>query len=190
MQHLYKKIQQCTLCHHLLPFNPKPILQVSEFSKILIAGQAPGIKAHEEGIPFSDLSGDRLRRWLGVTNSQFYNPSNFAIVPMGFCYPGKGKSGDLAPLPLCSKTWRQPLLASFKNIELTIILGKYAINWHLHSKASISELAQQWRQLLKSKQLVLPHPSPRNNIWLQRNPWFEQEVVPILQDKVKSLLAV
>lgn len=109
---------------------------------------------------------------------------------MGFCYPGKGKSGDLPPLAHCSETWRQPLLASVKQVELTIILGKYAINSHLHSKTSITELAQQWQLLLTSKEIVLPHPSPRNNSWLQRNPWFEQEVVPILQDKVKSLLAV
>lgn len=190
MLNLYKKIQQCTLCQQTLPLSPKPILQISENSKILIAGQAPGIKAHNAAKAFTDQSGERLRRWLGVDVHQFYQPDNFAILPMGFCYPGKGKSGDSAPLPQCAQTWRKPLLASLKQVGLTIILGKYAANWHLQSTASISALAQQWQYLLKHDQIVLPHPSPRNNAWLQRNPWFEQEVIPNLQDKVKSLLAV
>ncbi len=188
MQKLLAQIRQCALCKQSLPFEPKPILQASSQSKILIVGQAPGTKAHEKAIPFDDLSGDRLRSWLGVDKEQFYNPDNFAIVPMGFCYPGRGKSGDLPPLPLCAETWRETLLAKLEKVELTIILGKYAINWHLYSTASITELAQQWQSLLKSKQLVLPHPSPRNNIWLKRNNWFETTVIPVLQSKVNRIL--
>jgi len=188
MQKLLTQIRQCTLCEQDLPFKPKPILQASAHSKILIVGQAPGTKTHEKSIPFDDLSGDRLRAWLGVNKAQFYQANNFAIVPMGFCYPGRGKSGDLPPLPLCAKTWREALLAKLEKVELTIILGRYAINWHLHSTAPITELAQQWQSLLKSKQLVLPHPSPRNNIWLKRNDWFEATVIPVLQAEVNRIL--
>ena len=181
MEDLLKQIRQCNLCKNNLPLEPIPIIQASSHSKILIVGQAPGIVTHNKGIPFDDKSGDRLRAWLGVTKTQFYNPALFAIIPMGFCYPGKGKSGDLPPIPLCAETWRVKLLAKLKNIELTIILGKYAIDWHLHSKAPITELAMQWRTLLASQQIVLPHPSPRNNIWLKKNQWFEKDVIPQLQ---------
>ncbi len=145
---------------------------------------------HEKEIPFDDKSGDRLRGWLGVNKEQFYNPQLFAILPMGFCYPGKGKSGDLPPIPLCADTWRDNVLTSFTQVELTIILGKYAIEWHLHSKKPITNLAKQWQELLQENKLVLPHPSPRNNIWLKKNAWFEQEVIPVLQDKVKSILTL
>ncbi len=188
MQKLLAQIRQCTLCEQNLPFEPKPILQASADSKILIVGQAPGVKAHKKAMPFDDLSGDRLRNWLGVDKAQFYQANNFAIVPMGFCYPGRGKSGDLPPLPLCAATWREALLAKLTKVELTILLGRYAINWHLHSSAPITELAQQWQSLLQSKQLVLPHPSPRNNIWLKRNDWFETAVIPVLQTKVNNIL--
>ena len=188
MQTLLDKVRQCSLCQSELPLAPKPILQASSQSKVLIVGQAPGVKTHDKGIPFDDKSGERLRAWLGVNSAQFYNPDNFAILPMGFCYPGKGKSGDLPPIPLCAQTWRKELLAELKQIKLTIILGKYAINWHLQSTKPITELAQQWERLLLSNQLVLPHPSPRNNIWLKRNSWFEENLVPILQSKVSELL--
>ena len=188
MQTLLDKVRQCSLCQSELPLAPKPILQASSQSKILIVGQAPGVKTHDKGIPFDDKSGERLRAWLGVNSAQFYNPDNFAILPMGFCYPGKGKSGDLPPIPLCAQTWRKELLAELKQIKLTIIMGKYAINWHLQSTKPITELAQQWERLLVSNQLVLPHPSPRNNIWLKRNSWFEENLVPILQSKVSELL--
>ncbi len=189
MQELLIQIRRCALCKQSLPFAPKPILQASPQSKILIVGQAPGVKTHEKGIPFDDLSGDRLRAWIGVDKNQFYQPNNFAIIPMGFCYPGRGKSGDLPPIPLCAETWREQLLAQLEQIELTIILGKYAINWHLHSSAPITKLAQQWQSLLSSKQVVLPHPSPRNNRWLKRNDWFEKDVIPTLRSKVRDVLA-
>lgn len=189
MQKLLAQIRQCTLCEQNLPFEAKPILQANAQSKILIVGQAPGTRTHEKAVPFDDLSGDRLRNWLGVDRTQFYQANNFAIVPMGFCYPGRGKSGDLPPLPLCAATWREAVLAKLENVELTIILGRYAINWHLHSTAPITELAQQWQSLLNSKQLVLPHPSPRNNRWFKRNEWFEKTVIPVLQTEVSRILA-
>ncbi|MDO6487129.1 uracil-DNA glycosylase family protein [Colwellia sp. 6_MG-2023] len=188
MKTLIAKIKQCQLCENILPCEPNPVFQANEQSKILILGQAPGIKAHQTSIPFNDKSGDRLRAWLGVSKSQFYNDELFAILPMSFCYPGKGKSGDLPPLPLCADTWRNALLAKLTKVELTIILGKYAIAWHLHTKAPITQLAQQWQTLLNSKQIVLPHPSPRNNIWLKKNSWFEDEVIPKLQSKIQSLI--
>jgi len=188
MQALLQKVRQCALCENELPLPPKPILQASCQSKILIVGQAPGAKTHDKGLPFDDKSGERLRAWLGVDKVQFYNPRNFAILPMGFCYPGKGKSGDLPPIPLCAQTWRKDLLAELRQIKLTIILGKYAINWHLQSTQPITELAQDWQRLLLSNQLVLPHPSPRNNIWLKRNSWFEETLVPILQSKVSEII--
>ena len=188
MKTLLKQINQCRLCENILPFEPNPILQISNKSKILILGQAPGAKAHQKSIPFDDKSGDRLRAWLGVDKSQFYDDKLFAILPMGFCYPGRGKSGDLPPIPQCANTWREALLAKLTNVELTILLGKYAIEWHLHSKAPITELAKQWQLLLESKQIVLPHPNPRNNIWLKKNAWFESEVIPKLQQITKAII--
>jgi len=188
METLLKQINQCRLCESILPFEPKPLLQVSIKSKVLILGQAPGAKTHQSCIPFDDKSGDRLRTWLGVDKSQFYDAKLFAILPMGFCYPGRGISGDLPPTPQCANTWREALLTKLTNVELTILLGKYAIEWHLHSKASITDLAKQWQTLLKSKQIVLPHPSPRNNIWLKKNAWFESEVIPKLQQRIKAII--
>jgi len=187
LETLLKKIRQCTLCQNSLPLEAKPILQASQRSKILIVGQAPGIVTHKRGIPFDDKSGERLRVWLGVDKNQFYDKDIFAIIPMGFCYPGKGKSGDLPPLPLCAKTWRMQLLEKLKHVELTIILGKYAIEWHLQSKDPITELAMRWQHLLKSDKIVLPHPSPRNNIWLKKNSWFEEDVIPVLQNRIKMI---
>ncbi len=189
MKTLLNKIKQCTLCAPDIPLPPKPILQASKESRILIAGQAPGQVTHEKGIPFDDKSGDRLRDWLGVSRKQFYDPTLFAIIPMGFCYPGKGKSGDLPPMPICAQTWRAQLLAQLPDIQLTVILGKYAINWHLHTNAKITDLAKNWQQLLQHHQLVLPHPSPRNNLWLTKNPWFEQQVLPALQHQVQQILS-
>ncbi|WP_206485422.1 uracil-DNA glycosylase family protein [Thalassotalea sp. G2M2-11] len=189
MDKLLNQVRQCTLCINELPLSPKPILQASSHSKILIAGQAPGKVTHEKGMPFDDKSGERLRQWLGINKQQFYNDKHFAIVPMGFCYPGKDQYGDRAPIPLCAQTWRKKLLAQLPNVQLTLVLGKYAIDWHLDSKASITELAQQWQTLLQQQLLVLPHPSPRNNRWLKKNVWFEQQVLPQLQQQVQRILA-
>jgi len=185
---LEKNVKDCTLCSEHLPLGARPIIQIDTRSKILIAGQAPGKKVHETGIPFNDASGDRLREWLGVSKDAFYDSEQFAILPIGFCYPGKGKSGDLPPPPLCADTWRKQLLSKFENIEFTIILGQHAIAWHLQSKASVTELAKKWQYLFKSNQIVLPHPSPRNNIWLKKNNWFENDVVPNLQNRIKAII--
>lgn len=186
---LLTQIKNCTLCQQQLPLPAKPIVQFNANSKILIAGQAPGQVTHEKGIPFDDASGERLRKWLGVDRESFYQADNFAIVPMGFCYPGKGKSGDLPPLPLCATTWRKQIMENLPKLALTIIVGKYAIDWHLNSKKSVTTEVQAWQTHLHQQQLVLPHPSPRNNIWLKRHAWFEQDVIPILQNKVASILS-
>lgn len=188
MKKLLTQIRQCTLCEKNLPLQPKPILQASIHSKILIVGQAPGTVTHEKGIPFDDKSGERLRSWLGVSKQQFYTANIFAIIPMAFCYPGKGKSGDLPPIPLCAETWRAKLFDQLPDIELTIILGKYAVEWHLHTKAPITELAKNWQHLLTNNTIVMPHPSPRNNIWLKKNEWFEAQVIPELQKRVKNII--
>ena len=184
MQKLLNNIRACTLCKNSLPLDPKPILQANKFSKILIAGQAPGAITHEKGIPFDDKSGQRLREWLGVTKAQFYDPTLFAIIPMSFCYPGKGKSGDLPPISLCGQTWRTELLSQLNHIELTIVLGKHAIEWHLKTREPITTLSKNWQQSLTKKYIVLPHPSPRNNIWLKKNQWFEQNAIPPLQKHI------
>ena len=188
VESLLKSIRHCTLCANNLPLKPKPILQGSKHSRILIAGQAPGAITHEKGITFDDKSGERLRSWLGVNSATFYNQKMFAIAPMAFCYPGKGKTGDLPPPVICATTWRKQLIANMPKIELTIILGKYAVDWHLQTKESITTLAQQWQNSLTNNQLVLLHPSPRNNIWLKKNSWFEAEVVPQLQRTVNKIL--
>jgi uracil-DNA glycosylase family 4 len=190
MKTLLAQVMECRICENVLPFEPNPILQVSDKSKILIVGQAPGIKAHQKSSPFDDQSGDRLRDWLGVDKQQFYNADIFAILPMGFCYPGRGKSDDLPPIPTCANTWREKILAKLTKVELIIILGRYAIEWHLNSKAPITELAKQFQTLIASNQIVLPHPSPRNNIWLKKSPWFENEVIPKLQQQIKEIIKV
>ncbi|MDO6746117.1 uracil-DNA glycosylase family protein [Gilvimarinus sp. 1_MG-2023] len=187
---LLHRVRQCTECAEHLPFPPRPILQASSRSRILIAAQAPGKLAHDSGLAFNDPSGDRLRRWLGVDSTTFYNSNNFALLPMGFCFPGAGKSGDLAPRPECAPLWRQPLLDHLSHIRLTLVIGQYAQAWHLpNSGKSVTERVQQWHVLWPDI-LPLPHPSGRNNRWLKRNPWFEQEVVPMLQERIKTLLSV
>ena len=186
--HLLKEIRKCQICRDTLPLPPKPILQASNSSKILIAGQAPGAVTHNKGIPFDDMSGDRLRKWLGVDRAQFYDPTLFAIIPMAFCYPGKGSSGDLPPPPICAQTWRSQLLQQLPHIALTLILGKYAVNWHLKTNAPISDLARNWQINLSEQFVVLPHPSPRNNRWLKNNSWFEKETIPALQTVISNIV--
>jgi len=203
---LINQISACQLCQAELPYPAKPIIQLSANAKILIAGQAPGLVTHEQGIPFQDMSGDRLRKWLGVTSSQFYDPNLFAILPMGFCFPGNlirngKKSGDKPPMPICAKTWRQAILEHLDRVELTVILGKYAIDYHLNNdpanaddgtkkptKISLTSAVANWKQYWPS-QIVLPHPSPRNNIWLKRHPEFETEILPQLKRRVKSIIS-
>jgi len=185
---LIANIRACTQCAHPLPLVPKPILQFSATAPILVAGQAPGIRAHNYGQAFRDPSGERLRDWLGVNEQTFYDSRHFAIVPMGFCYPGTGKSGDLAPLAHCAQAWRDQVMQALSNTKLTLILGQYAMRYHTGSRyKTVTEAVKDW-QANWPEQLVLPHPSPRNNRWLKRNPWFEQDVLPRLKERVAELL--
>ena len=186
---LIDQVSKCVICEAHLPLGARPVIQFNPNARILIAGQAPGIKVHETGVPFNDASGNRLREWLGLTRDEFYDANNIAILPMGFCYPGRGKSGDLPPRKECAPAWRERLLAALPNIELTIVLGKYAQAYHLPEtkKMPLTELVKSWREYWPNY-LVLPHPSPRNNIWLKKNPWFEQDVLPELDKRIATIL--
>lgn len=186
---LLAEVRACTQCAMHLPLGPRPVLQMHPLARILIAAQAPGKRVHETGVPFNDASGERLRTWLGISSEAFYDPSQIAILPMGFCFPGAGKSGDLPPRPECAATWRQPLLSHLKNLRLTLVIGKYALAYHLPSTAgSVTASVQAWREQWP-RVVPLPHPSPRNNLWLKRNPWFENALVPALQSRVAEVLA-
>lgn len=160
---------------------------MGERARILIAGQAPGRKVHETGIPFDDPSGDRLRAWMGLERARFYDPALVAILPMGFCYPGSGRSGDLPPRAECAPAWRESLLAHLTSVELTLVIGRYAQAWHLNAgKAGVTEVVADWRRSWP-RVLPLPHPSPRNRLWLKRNPWFKADVLPALRTRVAQL---
>ena len=183
-----EQVRQCTICASSLPLGPRPVFQLHQDAKILIAGQAPGRKVHESGVPFEDASGDRLRSWLGLTSVEFYDPTKVAILPMGFCYPGTGATGDLPPRTECAVQWRKTLLSTLSNLQLTVVIGQYALEYHLpNAPKSVTDAVLGWRDHLPNV-LPLPHPSPRNNIWLKKNPWFELEVLPVLKDRVKSVL--
>lgn len=186
---LIQQVRDCTLCAGQLPLGANPVFRADPGAVILVAGQAPGRRVHETGIPFNDPSGDRLRSWMGLEREQFYDLSRVAILPMGFCYPGTGKSGDLPPRPECARQWREQLLARLPDIRLVLAIGQYAQAWHLGParKASLTETVRHWRDYWPAL-LPLPHPSPRNNRWLSRNPWFEQEVIPVLRQRVGELL--
>jgi len=185
---LLDDISACNLCEAHLALGPRPVLQFHPAAKILIAGQAPGKKVHLSGIPFDDASGNRLRQWLGVSREQFYDPRQIAILPMGFCFPGTGKSGDLPPRPECAATWREALLSRLQGLEMTLVLGKYALDYHLPGPAvSVTESVLDWRSHWPTT-VPLPHPSPRNVRWFKNNPWFERELVPQLQQRVALLL--
>ena len=181
-------VRLCTICSASLPLGPRPVFQLHQKARILIAGQAPGRKVHESGVPFDDASGDRLRSWLGLTSAEFYDPHTVAILPMGMCYPGTGSSGDLPPRPECAIHWRDRLLSQLTNLELTLVIGQYALAYHLpDAPHSVTEAVLGWRDHMPSV-MPLPHPSPRNNIWLKRNPWFQLEVIPALQKRVEQVM--
>ncbi|MFM9904070.1 MAG: uracil-DNA glycosylase family protein [Pyrinomonadaceae bacterium] len=189
MKLLLKQIRQCEICKDFLPNPPRPIVQASAESKIVIIGQAPGRKVDETGIPWDDASGEELRRWLGVSRDEFYESKYFALVPMGFCYPGKGKSGDLPPRPECAPLWHHRLLAEMKSVQLTILIGQYSQKCYLGEsfKSTLTENIQSYAEFLP-EYLPLVHPSPRNRIWQKKNPWFEQEVVPKLKEVVRKVI--
>lgn len=185
---LLAQVRACTLCATHLPHGPRPVVQMHESARILIVGQAPGRRVHETGLPFNDPSGDRLRQWLGMPRDVFYDAQQVALLPMGFCYPGTGKSGDLPPRPECAATWRAPLLAHLKHVQLTLIIGQYAQAYHLpDAGCTLTTTVLQWRKYWPHV-VPMPHPSPRNNLWLERHPWFEAEVIPTLQERVRELL--
>jgi uracil-DNA glycosylase len=177
------------LCIPYLPLGARPVFQVHPKARILIAGQAPGRKVHETGIPFNDPSGQRLREWMGIGAEIFYNPEIISILPMGFCYPGTGKSGDLPPRPECADQWRKQLLNQMPDIKLTLVIGQYAQQWHLgeSKKSNLTKTVEAWEEYWPDV-LPLPHPSPRNNLWLKKNSWFENEVTPALMRKISQIL--
>jgi uracil-DNA glycosylase len=187
---LLAQVRSCTLCAPKLEHGVRPVLQVNAGSRVLIAGQAPGRKVHASGVPFDDASGERLRHWMGIGPDVFYDGKCVGILPMGFCYPGTGKSGDLPPRKKCAPLWRDSLIEAMPKIELVLVIGQYAIDWHLPQCAGISltETVRNWRMYWPDV-LPLPHPSPRNNIWLKANPWFVDEVVPVLQKRVRAVLS-
>lgn len=188
---LLEDVAACRECADALPLGPRPVVQLAAEARILIVGQAPGTRVHETGLPFNDRSGDRLRDWLGVGRDAFYDAARFAIMPMGFCYPGRDpRGGDNPPRPECAPKWHARLMAALPNIELTLLVGGYAQKYHLGpaAKRTLTETVRAWRDYGPAR-LPLPHPSWRNTAWLKRNPWFEAEVVAELKRRVAALLA-
>lgn len=185
---LITDVRGCTICAAELPLGPRPVLQVAAGARIVIIGQAPGRRVHESGVPWDDPSGERLRTWLGVDRDTLYDPDQIALLPMGFCYPGTGRSGDLPPRPECAPTWHPRILDQLSTDPLTILIGRYAQARYLPGRAAtLTETVRSWRDHLPT--IVLPHPSPRNQRWLASNPWFEAELIPALHPLVASHLA-
>ena len=186
---LLERVRSCRLCESQLPLEPRPIVRASATASLLIVGQAPGTRVHESGIPWNDASGIRLRSWLGLDRERFYDSARIAIVPMGFCYPGRGASGDLPPRPECSATWHPQLLPLLPAVRLKLLIGHYAQAYFLREKRgrTLTDTVRAWREHLPDV-FPLPHPSPRNQLWLRANPWFEIEVVPALREAVRAVL--
>jgi uracil-DNA glycosylase len=190
LDQLLDEIRACRACAEHLPLGPRPVLRAAASARIVIAGQAPGTKVHESGIPWNDRSGDRLREWLALDRETFYDAHRIAIVPQGFCYPGRDKNGgDRPPRPECAELWHARLFALLPAVELTLLVGQHAQTYHLRErrKATLGETVKAWREYLP-RHLPLPHPSWRNTAWLRRNPWFEAEVLPELRARVHTLL--
>lgn len=189
LEPLLTQIRACQVCASALPLGANPVVQAHSEAKILIIGQAPGTKVHHTSIPWNDASGNRLRVWLDIEKPTFYDPKQIAIMPMGFCYPGRGQSGDLPPRKECAPLWHETLLKHLPNIELTLLIGQYAQNRYLSNKPkTLTETVQNWQAWLPDY-LPLPHPSPRNTLWLRKNPWFEEQTVPYLRQQVHQLLS-
>lgn len=189
MKNLLQEISKCTICQPFLEHKVNPVITASSKSKIVIIGQAPGRIVHETGIPWNDKSGDRLREWTGIDKESFYDPDKVALIPMGFCYPGKGKSGDLPPRKECAPAWHEMLWDKMPDVQLTLLVGSYAVNYYLKDskQKNLTETVRNFH-LYIPKYVVLPHPSPRNNIWLKKNEWFESDVVPYLKEKIINIL--
>lgn len=190
LENLLRDVRACTVCKDVLPLGPRPVVCAHAEASILIVGQAPGTRVHESGVPWDDPSGVRLRRWLGVPPDVFYDARCFAIIPMGFCYPGRDpRGGDRPPRPECAPLWHDRLRTLLPKIRLTLLIGQYAQGYYLGSrrKKSLTETVRHWREYAPDF-IPTPHPSPRNIHWLQKNPWFEAEAVPVLQARVQAML--
>ena len=190
LENLLTEIRACQVCAEHLPHKPRPVLSAGKEARLLIIGQAPGRRAHESGTPWQDQSGDTLRKWLQLTLEQFYDDQIIAIVPSGFCYPGKGANGDLAPRPECAPLWHPRLLPVLNNVQLTLLIGSYAQAYYLEDKMkrTLTETVAGFAEYLPNY-FPLPHPSPRNHIWLRRNSWFESDLLPVLRQKIASALS-
>jgi len=189
MKHLSKQISACTACVPNLELGPRPVFTANVKSRIIIIGQAPGTVVHKSGIPWDDLSGKNLREWMGIDSETFYNADKIGIIPMGFCYPGKGKSGDLPPRKECAPLWHDALFSKMKEVKLILLVGKYAQDYYLKKDAdkNLTETVRNYKRHLPNY-FVLPHPSPRNNIWQAKNSWFKEDVIPELKSLVKEVL--
>ena len=189
MQDLLTNIRNCDVCAKHLVLGPRPVVSAHAKSKIVIVGQAPGTKVHASGIPWDDASGKQLRKWLNVSDEEFYDVKKFAIIQMGFCYPGKGRSGDLPPRPECAPLWHESLLDIMPNVELIILIGMYAQNYYLKKEVrkTLTETVGAYKEFLP-KYFPIPHPSPRNRFWLTKNPWFEKEVLSELGELIANTL--
>ncbi|WP_296612617.1 uracil-DNA glycosylase family protein [Sphingomonas sp.] len=189
LDRLLRDIRACTRCTDALSHGPRPVVQAGRTARLCIIGHAPGRKVHETGIPWNDPSGVRLRDWLGITAGEFYDPAKVAIMPMGFCYPGKAPSGDNPPRPECAPLWHDRLFAELPRVGLTLLIGHHAQGRYLggRRKATMGDTIRSWRDYLPQGYLPLPHPSPRNRPWLTKNPWFETELVPEVRAAVRSL---
>lgn len=189
MKDLLFEIRNCTTCSGLLPNAPRPVIRANNISKIVVIGQAPGRKVQQSGIPWDDASGANLRDWLGVDNDTFYNEDLFALMPMGFCYPGTGKSGDLPPRKECAPLWHSRLLHAMPEAKLILLIGQYAQKYYLKKtdKKNLTQRVKDFHQYMPSY-FPLPHPSPRNNLWQKKNPWFKSDLLPILKAEVGLIL--
>ena len=188
---LLAEIAACRACAGDLPHTPRPVTWVSDETRLLICGQAPGRRVHESGVPFTDPSGDRLRSWLGVNYETFYADKRIGVAAMAFCFPGTNpKGGDYPPPPRCAQLWRPRLVSALPKVNLTLLVGSYAQVWALGSrmKANMTETVRAWRDYEADGYLPLPHPSWRNTAWLRRNPWFETDLIPHLRSRVADLL--
>ena len=186
---LLEEVRACRLCEPHLPLGPRPVVQAGEGARLLIVGQAPGTRVHETGIPWNDPSGERLRDWLQIGPETFYDADQVAIVPMGLCYPGRGKGGDLPPRPECAPQWHGPLLAALPNRRLTLLVGQYAQRYYLPQPGkTLTDNVRHFARALEAGFFPLPHPSPRNRLWLRQRPWFDEEVVPVLREQVATAL--
>jgi len=191
LDRMLREIRACQICAAHLPHGPRPVLQASATARLLIVSQAPGRKVHLSGVPFDDVSGDRLREWMQIDRDTFYDASRVAIVPMGFCFPGSAHGGDLPPRPECAPTWHPRLLPLLSQVQLTLVIGQYAQMGLLGAPRGtrLTDTVQRWRDYLPSGRLPLPHPSPRNRPWVMHNLWFEAELLPVLRRRVAAALA-